>query len=291
MPEAPAAPQSAGPDKHHESARSLGYTPAGPARYHTRSLGHGRRAEIERRDDTPKVGDHFVSKKHGPMVVVESGRPEFISDDHIEDMDAWSEYPEGPGWYSSYTAVPVSEAAAIQRAEPTVPKSVAAPVPAPSAPAPPADATGPAYSPVQTKRVTTKFGRRDVYSFSPGKRFWNAWRSWKDSGSKPKYLTVGKDPRSGEWQASIWGKDADEVAQHNAHLEDALSRYESDERPVDYEMYRSDRREFYAAWESSGAYLEAVTMVAKLFIDYHGHEKSESAKRQLCEDVQAVLSA
>lgn len=100
-----AHPAAALAAKHGRTIRGDGKTV-----YYTRNVGHGKRAEVEKRGVGISVGDVIDSKKWGgPMLVTKVGKPFFISDDHIEDADAWSEYPDGPGWYATYEAVPVNE--------------------------------------------------------------------------------------------------------------------------------------------------------------------------------------
>lgn len=69
-----------------------------------RSLGHGKRHQVE--GGMPKVGD-VLQGKSGPAMVVGVGKPEFISSDWIEDVDGWSQYPDGAGWYGHYESVPI----------------------------------------------------------------------------------------------------------------------------------------------------------------------------------------
>lgn len=67
-------------------------------------VGHGKRRHVEGNEE--QVGE-ILDRSDGPWLVVESEKPYFISDDDIEDQDAWSSFPEGAGWYASFTAVPV----------------------------------------------------------------------------------------------------------------------------------------------------------------------------------------
>lgn len=99
---------------HEATAEKFGRTLRGDGKplFYRTFLGHGKRAEIERRGVGREVGDVFDSKQTGgPMLVVSVDKPDFVSDDHIEDMDAWSDYKDGAGWYADYTAVPVNETA------------------------------------------------------------------------------------------------------------------------------------------------------------------------------------
>lgn len=73
-------------------------------------VGHGTRSEIERRP-LREVGEIISHSKYGTLMVTSVDKPYFVDDDHIDDMDAWSDYPDGAGWYGGYTAVPVEEVA------------------------------------------------------------------------------------------------------------------------------------------------------------------------------------
>ena len=102
------AAQKASAEQIHALAAKHGRTlaPDAKPRSFQRTLGHGKRAEVERRGGLPEIGEVIQGSK-GPVMVVGVGKPEFVSDDWIEDMDAWSTYPDGPGWYGHYQAVPV----------------------------------------------------------------------------------------------------------------------------------------------------------------------------------------
>jgi hypothetical protein len=82
----------------------------------TRHLGHGRKVEIVH--DVPTPGE-IMQRKDGPWMLVEVGDVYLITDDDIEDQDAWSSYPNGSGWYVGYEAIPVEPTAgeAAARAE------------------------------------------------------------------------------------------------------------------------------------------------------------------------------
>ncbi|TMJ00908.1 MAG: hypothetical protein E6G97_18415 [Alphaproteobacteria bacterium] len=81
-----------------------------PARKHKRIPRPGDGIQGNRRDERRKLGEIFRSKKWGGMFVVsESSALRYVSSDAIEDMDAWAEYPDGPGKYSRWVAVPVEE--------------------------------------------------------------------------------------------------------------------------------------------------------------------------------------
>lgn len=73
-------------------------------------------------------------------------------------------------------------------------------------------------STLSIRKVNTSKGERHVHGFEPGNRFWDKWRGWKAKGGKPEYISVGKDPRSGDWQVSIWGQTAEEVEANLADL-------------------------------------------------------------------------
>lgn len=78
------------------------------ARKYRRTPRPGRPVYCTRHEDRAKVGE-IIRRKDGIYVVTESSPLRYVNDDWIEDNDAWSQYKEGPGRYSSYTAVPVME--------------------------------------------------------------------------------------------------------------------------------------------------------------------------------------
>jgi len=71
---------------------------------------------------------------------------------------------------------------------------------------------------LSTRKVNTAKGERHVHGFAPGKRFWDKWRDWKAKGGKPEYLSVGKIPRTGDWEVAIWGNTPEEVEANLADL-------------------------------------------------------------------------
>jgi len=95
-------------EKHVATVQKHGRTPRGNGRASsfTAHAGHGRRAQVEANYEQRQPGD-IIHRKDGPWMVTESSRPHFVSDDHIEDMDAWSNFKQGAGWYAEYKAVPV----------------------------------------------------------------------------------------------------------------------------------------------------------------------------------------
>ncbi len=64
------------------------------------------------------------------------------------------------------------------------------------------------YTQVPTKKVNTRNGERHIYSFSPTGAFWDA----RKAGKLDKTVGVGKNPRNGEWEATIWGTSPEETA-------------------------------------------------------------------------------
>lgn len=64
---------------------------------------------------------------------------------------------------------------------------------------------------VAIKKINTQRGQRSAHSFSPDESFWQQWKKWKDKPKdKPEYLSVSKNPKTGNWEATIWGEsDAD----------------------------------------------------------------------------------
>lgn len=52
------------------------------------------------------AGETF-RKKGGLWVVTSVQRSQYVREDDIEDQDAWASYPEGPGYYTYFRAVPV----------------------------------------------------------------------------------------------------------------------------------------------------------------------------------------
>lgn len=77
----------------------------GESRQYLHFAGHGKREKIER-NPVAEVGD-ILQTKNGSELVVKVHPPHFISNDHIEDVDGWGQYREGPGWYQQVTRIPV----------------------------------------------------------------------------------------------------------------------------------------------------------------------------------------
>lgn len=70
------------------------------------------------------------------------------------------------------------------------------------------DAKGNIHMPaVPFRRQKTSRGERSMHSFSPGNAFWDA----RKAGKIPSNVTVRKDPRSGRWEATIWGDNDKEI--------------------------------------------------------------------------------
>lgn len=68
---------------------------------------------------------------------------------------------------------------------------------------------------VATRKVNTQRGERHVHSFSPSKTFWDLRRA----GKLPSSVSVGKNPKTGDWEATIWGASPDEVQREHAALQ------------------------------------------------------------------------
>jgi hypothetical protein len=66
----------------------------------------------------------------------------------------------------------------------------------------------PAVKSIETRKVNTKNGERHVYSFAPGKKFWDL----RKAGKLPSAVGVSKNPRTDEWEATIWGTSPDHTA-------------------------------------------------------------------------------
>lgn len=117
------------------------------------------------------------------------------------------------GHYTPFGAVQDAakrlHAAGRLRVKDGVAYAVEAPTPAPT-PAPIAKppASAPATPrPVESKKANTSRGQRYVHGFAPTEAFWSA----RKAGRLPPNVTVGKNPQTGRWEASIWGADAAEV--------------------------------------------------------------------------------
>lgn len=90
---------------------------------------------------------------------------------------------------------------------------------------------------ISTRVVSTRQGQRHVHGFAPSQRFWTAWRKWKDSGGKPEYLSVSKNPRTGEWEAAIWGATPQQVAGYRDDLMRRLERFAARYHHAGRELY------------------------------------------------------
>lgn len=67
---------------------------------------------------------------------------------------------------------------------------------------------------IPTHEAKTKYGNRHVHSFTPSKQFWDA----RNKGRLPDAVSVGKNPRTGAWEASIWGNSPTAVSKHAKKL-------------------------------------------------------------------------
>lgn len=76
--------------------------------------------------------------------------------------------------------------------------------------------TTPAKPSLSIRKVQTSQGERHVHTAPVPRGYWDRVHK-----NKPAYVSVRKDPRTGQWEMSIWGKDADEVA---ANVEDLKRR-------------------------------------------------------------------
>ena len=85
---------------------------AAAARKHGREARPGPVIGGSTKGERRRAGEVFRSKKWGGMyVVTESSALRHVSSDWIEDNDDWARYPDGPGRYSTWKAVPVVETA------------------------------------------------------------------------------------------------------------------------------------------------------------------------------------
>lgn len=75
----------------------------GAAKGYTRYLGRSQGDAA----DLPLPGE-ILTTKGGPCMIASVNPAYRMTDDDIEDRDAWHDYPQGPGWYVHYDAVPVS---------------------------------------------------------------------------------------------------------------------------------------------------------------------------------------
>lgn len=82
----------------------------------------------------------------------------------------------------------------------------------------PATAATPQRAALQTRKVSTVKGDRHVHSFVPNKAFWDARRANK----LPSFVSVRKNDRTGDWEASIWGETPEEVAANHEKLRHLL---------------------------------------------------------------------
>lgn len=73
-----------------------------------------------------------------------------------------------------------------------------------------AEAKKPTQPSIESRRVNTSKGGRNVHSFAPDESLWKLWKS----PSRPSYLSVGKNPRTGSWEASVWGENEGDVAKN-----------------------------------------------------------------------------
>lgn len=80
--------------------------PTKEERVHGRKVA-GKSAGFTRPGKDVAVGEVFRRKNGQRYVVTEVEKPDYVTEDEIEDQDAWSQYPSGPGHYTSFTAVPV----------------------------------------------------------------------------------------------------------------------------------------------------------------------------------------
>lgn len=67
---------------------------------------------------------------------------------------------------------------------------------------------------IPIREAKTKYGNRHVHSFAPSKQFWDA----RNKGRLPDAVSVGKNPRTGAWEASIWGNSPTAVSKHAKKL-------------------------------------------------------------------------
>lgn len=72
-----------------------------------------------------------------------------------------------------------------------------------------ATASGP-----QTRTVRTSRGERHVISFAPTERFWSA----RKAGKIPSSVSPSKNPRTGQWEVTIWGDSPEHARKVHAQL-------------------------------------------------------------------------
>lgn len=168
----------------------------------------------------------------------------------VELHDQFSKVGDKPGNPIDAPKSPAASQAPTEVPKPPQQKpTAAAPVPAPAERS--SEGKSPAPS-ISTRVINTQRGQRHVHGFSPSQRFWTAWRKWKDAGGKPEYLSVSKNPRTGDWEASIWGDTPQQVAGYRDDLMRRLERFAVRHQEHGRELYSVlsamvlDRHERYA---------------------------------------------
>ena len=71
----------------------------------------GKPANFTRKGKNAAEAGEVFTAKSGSRYVVTSTDTYYVSDDQIDDNDDWAKYPDGPGHYTSFTAVPVEPTA------------------------------------------------------------------------------------------------------------------------------------------------------------------------------------
>lgn len=79
--------------------------------------------------------------------------------------------------------------------------------------APKAAPAAAAPAPSKYKRVATANGERSVHTIAPSKAYWNNVHK-----NRPDYVSVRKNPRTNDWELSVWGKNDEEVERNLADL-------------------------------------------------------------------------
>lgn len=78
----------------------------------------------------------------------------------------------------------------------------------------PSTASSAASSGPATRKVSTRNGERHVISWNPSQAFWAA----RKAGKIPSAVGVGKNPKTGQWEATIWGTSPEHARKVHAEL-------------------------------------------------------------------------
>lgn len=91
--------------------------PEEAAARHGRTIVAGAKPESYSTKGVVKLGDIVTTYKKTPALVFSVGKEYYVSRDMIDDMDGWSDWPEGPGHYVDYQAIDVEKTPQEKEAE------------------------------------------------------------------------------------------------------------------------------------------------------------------------------